>query len=59
VSERSFINVPMTPDLKKRVQKAADKYGLTAAAYMRDAAAFKLEANDDWSIPGPRKGANA
>lgn len=59
MSDRSFINVPMPPDLKKRVTKAADKHGLTAAAYMREAAAFKLVANDDWSIPGPRKGTNA
>lgn len=57
---RSFINVPMDADLKRRVSKAADKYSMSAAAYMREAVADKLRANDDWSIPGPnRKGVNA
>lgn len=52
-----FINVPMTPDLKARVTKAAGKNELSNARYIRDAVTAYMEARNEWAIPGPRRNA--
>lgn len=52
---REFINVPMTPDMKARIVKAAGKNEMSSARYMRNAVMFYMASKNEWAIPGPSK----
>lgn len=52
---REFINVPMTPDMKARIVKAAGKNEMSSARYMRNAVMFYMAVHNEWAIPGPSK----
>lgn len=53
---RVSITVPMSPDMKARIIKAAGRNELSSVRYIRKAIAFYMASNNEWSIPGPRKG---
>lgn len=54
--ERTFITVPMSPEFRARVVKAAGRNELSTARYIRRAVAQHMEEANEWSIPGPAKG---
>lgn len=53
---RVSVTVPMSPDMKQRITKAAGRNELSTVRYIRKAIVFYMAANNEWSIPGPRKG---
>ena len=53
---RVSITVPMSEDMKARITKAAGRNELSAVRYIRKAIATYMVQENEWSIPGPRKG---
>lgn len=53
---RTFITVPMSQDMKDRITKAAGRRELSTARYIRELMRESMERNNEWAIPGPRKG---
>lgn len=54
--ERVWISVPMPSDMRVRIKKAAARNDMTVAQYMRMAVVEHMRSNQEWSLPGPRKG---
>lgn len=55
-SKQTWISVPITEEEKARVDKAASRADLSRSSFVRDRLFSAMRANDEWSIPGPRKG---
>ena len=48
-----WLSISMSKDLKKRIQKAAAKSGLSVSKYSRIAMTTYMQRNQDWTIKGP------
>lgn len=48
-----WVSIPCSPDLAKRMTKAANHLGISRAELIRLSTAKFMRDNDLWSIPGP------
>jgi hypothetical protein len=55
--DRVWVTVPMEEDMKVRIKKAAARNSQAVSEYVRTALISHMQENNEWSLPGPRKGA--
>lgn len=56
--ERVWVTIPMSPDMKLRIKKAAARNNSTIAEYLRSVIVTYMQETSEWSLPGPKKGAS-
>jgi predicted DNA-binding protein len=56
VDDRAWVTVPMSPDMKERIEKAAARNEMPRAEYLRIAIRSYMEDTNEWSLRGPKKG---
>jgi len=54
---RTSVTVPMSPDFKARITKAAGRNEVSTVRYIRTAVERYMKDNAEYSLPGPTKGA--
>jgi len=56
--DRTWITVPMSEDMKTRIEKAAARNDVSRAEYVRAAIRHHMETENEWTLRGPKKGAS-
>ena len=54
--DRVWVSIPMPPELKARIVKAAAKNDMSNAEYLRMAVTTYMQRAGEWTVRGPKKG---
>jgi len=54
--DRAWVTVPMSYDMKERIEKASARNQMPRAEYLRIAIRAYMERSGEWSLRGPKKG---
>lgn len=54
--DRTWVSIPMSMDMKERIEKASARNDMAKSVYLRMAIRTYMERASEWSLPGPKTG---